>query len=257
MTDTPSRNSPNPSSETKPGRSSNPYRSNRSDRSGDTPFTAPSARQAQPTSYYELLGLKPNASVQDIRRAYRDLSKLYHPDTTELERAIAIVKFQALNEAYATLSSPEKRLTYDYKTGFSRISVMQPLAHDGSSANNQGAKTQSYASNAYLDPTDRPLSAGEFFALFILGITFVGCLLLVLMLSLTQASAVSPTNPSPATAANEVVLEETALHFPPAQPVPTPPSAFSPELPTGPWLVPKARKSFEVPPAAPSISSSP
>ena len=66
------------------------------------------------TNYYTLLGVAPNASAQDIRRAYRDLSKLYHPDTTELESDVATVKFQALNEAYATLSSPEKLLTYDY-----------------------------------------------------------------------------------------------------------------------------------------------
>jgi len=135
-------------------------------------------------SYYDLLGVRPNASSQDIRRAYRDLSKLYHPDTTELESAIAVPKFQALNEAYATLSSPEKRLTYDYKIGFSRISVIQPLPETSGEATEADGKK--YSSNAYLDPTDRPLSAGELFALFILGITFAACLLLVVTLSLAQ-----------------------------------------------------------------------
>ncbi len=133
------------------------------------------------SDFYDLLGLRPGASVQDIRRAYRDLSKLYHPDTTELESAIATVKFQALNEAYATLSSPEKRIAYDYKIGYSRLSVMQPLsqvAPDG--------KSYDPTASAYLDPTDRPLSAGELFALFILGITFVGCLILVFTIGLTK-----------------------------------------------------------------------
>ena len=74
-----------------------------------------------PKNHYELLGVKPTASAQDIRRAYRELSKLYHPDTTELAAAIAVEKFQALNEAYGTLSNPEQRLSYDHKIGYSRI----------------------------------------------------------------------------------------------------------------------------------------
>lgn len=145
---------------------------------------------SQQTSYYDLLGLRPNASGQDIRRAYRDLSKLYHPDTTELESAIAVPKFQALNEAYATLSSPEKRLAYDYKIGFSRISVIQPLPDMADSTVDSNGKP--YSSNAYLDPTDRPLSAGELFALFILGVTFVACLLLVVTLSLAKGGPSIP-----------------------------------------------------------------
>lgn len=146
-----------------------------------------SSNVAENPSYYELLGVRPNASGQDIRRAYRDLSKLYHPDTTELESAIAVPKFQALNEAYATLSSPEKRLAYDYKIGFSRMSVIQPLPEMGDQSSDSDGK--SYSSNAYLDPTERPLSAGELFALFILGITFVACLLLVVTLGLAQSAS--------------------------------------------------------------------
>ncbi len=183
-------------------------------------------RPSTQPSFYDLLGLRPNASVQDIRRAYRDLSKLYHPDTTELESAIAIPKFQALNEAYATLSSPEKRLTYDYKTGFSRISVIQPLMEDIKATKDTPA--EKYSSNAYIDPTDRPLSAGEFFALFILGVTFIGCLLLVVALSLTKGDIMNTDL--------DILIpkEPTAIES-----TPTDPASFKPELPEQPWLVPQ------------------
>jgi hypothetical protein len=157
-----------------------------------SPQNEPSATKLSQANYYERLGIRPNASVQDIRRAYRDLSKLYHPDTTQLESAIAIPTFQALNEAYATLSSPEKRLSYDYKIGFSRLSVMQSFGQNeaapkaSSPAAKPGSPTEPYSASAYINPSDRPLSAGEFFALFILGVTFIGCLLLVLTLSLAK-----------------------------------------------------------------------
>ena len=72
-------------------------------------------------TYYSLLELHPSASVIDIRRAYRELSKLYHPDTTELPANIATNQFQQINEAYATLSNPEQRLSYDLKIGYSRF----------------------------------------------------------------------------------------------------------------------------------------
>jgi DnaJ domain len=133
--------------------------------------------------YYALLGLYPSASAQEIRRAYRELSKLYHPDTTELPGAIATAKFQQLNEAYATLSSPERRTVYDLKMGHSRVSVIRPPA-DLNRPVSESRKSRS--SGAYLEPTERPLSAGEVFALFILGLTFVACLLLVVTVGMTR-----------------------------------------------------------------------
>jgi curved DNA-binding protein CbpA len=139
------------------------------------------SKAAKSQTYYDLLGLAPSASVQDIRRAYRELSKLYHPDTTELSAAIATAKFQELNEAYATLSSPDRRMTYDLKIGYSRFSVIQPR-----SDLNQPSNGYQPWRSAYLDPTDRPLSAGELFALFILAITFVGCLFLAFAVGLTR-----------------------------------------------------------------------
>lgn len=134
------------------------------------------------SSYYTLLGLHPSASVIEIRRAYRELSKRYHPDTTDLPPAIATAQFQQLNQAYATLSNPERRLAYDHTIGYSRISVIQVPPHFNHPASHK-SKT---SSSAYLDPTDRPLSAGEIFALFMLVITFVACLLLAVAVGLTR-----------------------------------------------------------------------
>lgn len=141
------------------------------------------AAQELDTNYYDRLGVIPSASPQEIRRAYRERSKLYHPDTTELSAAIATEKFQQLNEAYATLSSPERRAAYDLKIGYSRVAVIQPMP----TLHTQQHRPWKPKSSAYLDPSDRPLSAGEIFALFILGITFVACLLLVCFIGLTRS----------------------------------------------------------------------
>lgn len=131
-------------------------------------------------NHYALLGLHPSTSVREIRQAYRDLSKLYHPDTTDLPTAIATRKFQQLNEAYATLSNPERRAAYDLSIGYSRVVVVRPLP-SLHKANQPESK-----SSAYLDATDRPLSPGELFALFILGVTFVACLILAITIGITR-----------------------------------------------------------------------
>lgn len=148
--------------------------------------TMPEPQTPQSTAtYYDLLELHPSASTQQIRRSYRELSKLYHPDTTQLPAAIATAKFQQLNEAYATLSNPERRFAYDLKIGYSRVPVIQPLQD----LHRPRADAHSYRSSAYLDPTDRPLSAGEMFALFILGLTFMACLALVVAVGLTRGTS--------------------------------------------------------------------
>uniref|UniRef100_UPI0025B34634 J domain-containing protein n=1 Tax=Trichocoleus desertorum TaxID=1481672 RepID=UPI0025B34634 len=155
---------------------------------GATPHQAnsgvPPLKSAAP-NYYALLGLHPSASPQQIRRAYRELSKVLHPDTTTLPPAIATAKFQQLNEAYAVVSNPERRLAYDRKIGYSRLHVMQAPAD----LNGPVSQSRRYSSSAYLDPTDRPLSPGEIFALFILGVTFVACLVLAIAIGLTRGDA--------------------------------------------------------------------
>ena len=131
-------------------------------------------------NYYGLLGLHPSASVIEIRQAYRKLSKHYHPDTTTLPPHIAKGKFQQLNEAYATLSNPERRAAYDLSIRYSRISVMQPTSPLNRPPNASGHSPN----HAYLDPIDRPLSPGELFALLLMGASLLGCLLLAIAIAI-------------------------------------------------------------------------
>ncbi|NEP82125.1 MAG: J domain-containing protein [Okeania sp. SIO3C4] len=136
-------------------------------------------------NYYSLLGLHPKASNQEIRKAYRELSKRYHPDTTDMPEAIATAKFQQINEAYATLVNSEKRLEYDQK--------IRRLYVDDLS---QRVNFNNRNSSAYLDPQDRPLSAGELFALLIMGITLIGCLLIAITIGLMRPEVtIQPIEP--------------------------------------------------------------
>ena len=61
--------------------------------------------------YYETLGVDKDASEQDIKRAFRKLAAKYHPDVNKEPGAEE--KFKEINEAYETLSDPQKRSQYD------------------------------------------------------------------------------------------------------------------------------------------------
>lgn len=61
--------------------------------------------------YYEVLGVSKDASKEEIKKAYRKLSKKYHPDINK--EADASEKFQEVKEAYEVLSDDQKRAQYD------------------------------------------------------------------------------------------------------------------------------------------------
>ena len=62
--------------------------------------------------YYETLGIKKDASAEEIKRAYRQLAKKYHPDLNKDDENAA-QKFKEVNEAYQVLSDDKKRAQYD------------------------------------------------------------------------------------------------------------------------------------------------
>ena len=62
--------------------------------------------------YYQVLGVKKDASQDQIKKAYRKLAMKYHPDHSKGDKA-AEEKFKKISEAYAVLSDKEKRKEYD------------------------------------------------------------------------------------------------------------------------------------------------
>lgn len=140
-------------------------------------------------TYYALLGISPWASEIEIRRAYRDLSKLYHPDTTQLSKEVAIENFRKINEAYATLSNADRRSAYDRLIQFSRFQYTN--SNNGIKSQNQAPSNLQTIDDDGL-PTERPLSGGELFSLLLIGATLVACLVLAILVAWLRGDRLLP-----------------------------------------------------------------
>lgn len=87
-------------------------------------------------NYYELLDLKSTASMDEIRSAYRKMSKHYHPDLNKAPNASTM--FRLISEAHDTLSDPSKRRLYDAE--LSNKTHAGPTDH-GTYSNNTTSQT--------------------------------------------------------------------------------------------------------------------
>ncbi|MDM7952586.1 MAG: J domain-containing protein [Cyanobium sp. CZS 25K] len=121
------------------------------------------AKPSTPT-HYQVLQLQPTATDQELRQAFRGLSKRYHPDTTALPAAEAEAAFRQLRQAYAVLSDPAARRLYD--AGLAQPAVPMP-----------GRRPPPVAV-ARPVPVRRALSGGEWFALLLLAVALVLSLVL-------------------------------------------------------------------------------
>ena len=86
------------------------------------------AEQARaPETFYALLQLAEDASLEELRQAFRRQSKRLHPDTTSLPAAQAQDSFRRLRQAYVTLLDPERRRAYDASLAATRARAGQGL----------------------------------------------------------------------------------------------------------------------------------
>jgi curved DNA-binding protein CbpA len=105
--------------------------------------------------YYKILGINPESGNGEIRKAFHERAKLFHPDVNSALNAKQ--QFQLLNEAYQTLINPGKRKVYDFKLkyGSAIIYTNKPAHRD--KAYNPSAYSQSASSkaNSYT-PEEKP-----------------------------------------------------------------------------------------------------
>lgn len=74
--------------------------------------------------YYKVLGVSKDATIEEIRKAYRKLALKWHPDKNKDEKADD--KFKEISEAYQVLSDDDKRKEYDLKDQFRSAPPQKP-----------------------------------------------------------------------------------------------------------------------------------
>eukprot|EP00927_Polykrikos_kofoidii_P071532 TRINITY_DN67794_c0_g1_i1.p1 TRINITY_DN67794_c0_g1~~TRINITY_DN67794_c0_g1_i1.p1 ORF type:complete len:519 (-),score=107.57 TRINITY_DN67794_c0_g1_i1:301-1857(-) len=85
-------------------------------------------------TYYQILGVPPNAPQEDIKNSYRKLALKLHPDKNR-DDPNATEKFQELAEAYEVLSDPERRTAYDQNSDFILRAFAEANNDDGQREN--------------------------------------------------------------------------------------------------------------------------
>jgi len=101
--------------------------------------------------YYRTLGIAKNASQKDVKKAYYQLAKKYHPDTNKSEPTAA-KQFQEVSEAYEVLSDEGKRAEYDRYGSAGNQDPFSQAGQQRGGFRQQGGSQWNYQSN--VDPEE-------------------------------------------------------------------------------------------------------
>ncbi|KAG5498615.1 hypothetical protein JKF63_02901 [Porcisia hertigi] len=98
---------------------------------------------ASKLNYYSHLGVDTDATLQEVKTAYRQLALRYHPDVAREEnKAHAEMLFRRVSEAYEVLSDPERRRAHDTELGIQTRRKQQPSAAGASRAQSFSASAR-------------------------------------------------------------------------------------------------------------------
>ena len=89
-------------------------------------------------NYYEILGVNRDASIQEIKKAYKKLAKKWHPDLNRDNQKVAEEKMKEINVAYSTLSDEVARIDYNKKLD----AESKKSSGTGSTSQRQSGQTQ-------------------------------------------------------------------------------------------------------------------
>lgn len=108
-----------------------------------------------PANYYQLLGVQHNAVAKDIKSAYYELAKMYHPDAKSKRDSAAKLKFVEIQEAYEVLSDEASRSEYDVRVGGRRkVESFRPPQRVETFQDKQSMKTHTTTGESRPEPLD-------------------------------------------------------------------------------------------------------